>query len=733
MDEASAQVLRDAFEALEDGVAVFDADRRLLACNARYAELLAAVHDMLVPGTRWEDLLQACAHRHVYVDAAEAQREWLANVTGTDDDGSKRLDLRLADGRVHSIAFQAIRDGGFLVSRSDVTDRRRKEAEAAARAQLAEAVLAALPVPAALYDLDRRRTIYASPGAVALMKSTDEVSELIRDPADWDRTMADLRRDGAVSGARVMLAIRNGETIPATLDAVLAEIDGRPHALVVLCKAHRDTDYEGLLRGVVQAFPAPILMTRAKSGQILFKSPEIDRIYGSSEHTTSFWVEPTDRAAFLGALRRRGEVEDYRARFRGADGRPFWGAVAARLIEYEGEEVIVSYSRDLTRQMEIEDELGRQREQLFQNEKIAALGTLLAGISHELNNPLSVVVGHAMMLEDEAGDPEVRRHAGKISEAAARCTRVVRSFLTMAREKPERRERADLDEIVATAVDVAGFSAGAEIDIQCDPAGGLPPVEVDADQITQVVINLILNAEQAIQASGQGGRIIVRTMPVSAKGTVSVVVEDDGPGIPPDLATRIFEPLFSTRAVGEGTGMGLAFCHRMIRAHGGEIRLDPDHTRGARFVIDLPVRAEPDRPDDRAGEVTGRTSTARVLIIDDEADVAELHAEVLARAGYDVVTALSAHEAVDLMRKSRFDAVVSDLNMPGPGGRGFFEMLQQEFRDLMQVTGFITGDTMGRASQSFLAEAKRPYLEKPVTPAELRDFVGRLLADGIPR
>jgi CheY-like chemotaxis protein len=373
----------------------------------------------------------------------------------------------------------------------------------------------------------------------------------------------------------------------------------------------------------------------------------------------------------------------------------------------------------------MEEELAAQRELIFQNEKLSAMGELLAGVAHELNNPLSVVLGHSQMLLDGELVPAARRHAEQVGGAAERCARIVKTFLTMARQQPAKTEIVAINDIVRTAVGVARFGDATRID--CDLARGLPAIAADPDQITQVILNLILNAEQAMRGSGCGDHVILRTRLAPGGGAVELEVEDNGPGIPEELRARVFEPFFTTKKLGEGTGIGLALSHRIVHSHKGEIRLDPAFRHGTRFRVVLPATAGRRSAAD-AAVPAGGGATARILIVDDEADVAEMNGEILAQRGYQVDVTSSVREALALMRRQRYDLVVSDLNMPDIDGRGFFEAITSEFPELVQRTAFITGDTMGRGSQGFLSEADRPFLEKPVSARELCDFVGGLLA-----
>ena len=296
-------------------------------------------------------------------------------------------------------------------------------------------------------------------------------------------------------------------------------------------------------------------------------------------------------------------MHDYKVHLEKQSGERFWSASSSRVIRYRGEDVIVSHVRDLSEQMAIEEELNAQRELVFQNEKLSAMGELLAGVAHELNNPLSVVVGHAQLLLDLDVDPGVRRHTEQINSAASRCARIVKTFLTMARQQPAKIEPVSINEIARTAAGVARYGdRGSRTRIDCELADRLPEVAADPDQITQVILNLLLNAEQAIRGSGKGDHIVVRTRPATGSETVVLEVEDNGPGIPEEVRGRIFEPFFTTKDVGEGTGIGLALVHRIVRSHNGAIRLDAGFRDGTRFQITLPAasaRPPPRQPPSR--------------------------------------------------------------------------------------------------------------------------------------
>ena len=471
-------------------------------------------------------------------------------------------------------------------------------------------------------------------------------------------------------------------------------------------------------------------MTNAENGNLLFRSSETTALFGDVDTSKAYYVDPVARDKYIEILREKGWINEYKTKFRNARGGEFWGAVSARLIDFNGQQVIVSNTRDLTDELAIQEELSSQREMLFQNEKMSALGELLAGVAHELNNPLSVVVGHSLMLREEAADPNTVKRIEKISNAAERCAKIVKTFLAMARQQPSKMENTDVNLLISTAVDVAGYgSKGETLQIECDLSDEIPEIIADGDQITQVIINLIINAEQAIVGTGTGDLISVSTGRGKSSDTVEIYVTDNGPGIPQNIMARIFEPFFTTKDVGDGTGIGLAFCHRIIHSHGGQIWVDTDYEHGSRFGISLPAATKTGQQEEGEDELSRTSRNVNVLVVDDEIDVAELIAEILKKEGFAVDLVHSGAEAVEQLDRRSYDLLLSDLNMPELDGRGLYSVLKERHPDILERTAFITGDTMGFASQSLLQESKRPYLEKPVSPSELRELVYGILND----
>lgn len=720
-------LLQDTIGSLSEGVAIFDAQHRLVIWNERYCQIYSLIRELIVQGALWDDLVRAGVKRGLYVNAVGNEDAWLAENLDRGIAYDQEFPVTHTDGRSYLSRFHRTSSGGFIVTRREVTEQLAAEATARERERLVQKVIESNPVAIVMARLEDGKIIYRSPAADAKFGRVEYAQEFFTTPAERQKYVDLIKPTGAVDGVRLTLLDANGNQFTAAASGRITEYNGEKVVLTANTDITEQMESEALIRLVLEACPAPVQMNKVSNGEILFSSPETIALFGDVENVSESYVDMRIRAAYVQELRKEGFLKERKVQYRNAQGMPIWTAVSARMIRYKGEEVIVSFTRDLTEQLAVEQELADQKEMLFQNEKMSALGELLAGVAHELNNPLSVVVGHSLMLAEDTTDPDVLRQIGKISSAAERCTNIVKTFLSMARQQPTKMEMCDVNALIKTAVDVASYGQAFDrIAVISDLADDLPLIQADGDQITQVIISLILNAEHAMQNTGQSGNIWIETKPAKDGKSISIVVEDDGPGIPSDIRGRIFEPFFTTKGLGEGAGTGLALCHRIVMSHKGQIRLSSETGRGSRFDISLPIVNTAIQASETTVPEMSEKPAGRVLIVDDEVDVADLTAEILERTGYAVDVVYTPSDAVMLMRKGAYSVILSDLNMPDIDGRGFYDVIARDFPELLDATGFITGDTMGKSSQTFLKETQRPYLEKPVSPTELRAFVAAI-------
>jgi PAS domain S-box-containing protein len=656
----------------------------------------------------------------------EDRKDYLDAIVPTGRVDDFQASYKRADGEIFiaSNAGRVAEYRGEKVIVSNVTDiTKQLEADA-----LMRTVLDASTAIISMVSHDDGRILYRTPAALKVFGNAATAMESYAHPETRDEFLRQLNIHGQVEDYKAEFINGKGGQFPASLSSRIIVYKGQQVIVTSLIDLTEQLKTEATIRKVLEACPVPVQMTRVETGELLFRSPETKALFGESVSATHYYENVEDRDQYVKELLQKGWVNGFKVRFLGAKGRPFWGAVSARLIEFNGEAVIVSNTRDLTDDLAMEDELSSQREMLFQNEKMSALGELLAGVAHELNNPLSIVVGHSLMLREEEQEPETVRRIEKISAAAERCAKIVKTFLAMARQQPTKMEPTDINAIVSIAVDVAGYGGGNEsLTINCDLDSRVPDIMADGDQITQMIINLLINAEQAITKAGKGDLITVSTKLGRSVDSIKIIVMDNGPGIPESVRARVFEPYFTTKDVGEGTGIGLAFCHRIVLSHGGQLSLDNDHLEGCKFVVTLPLIFSEDAPSPAVETHSKATRKNRILVVDDEVDVAELIAEILKKEDMDVKIAHSGADAIKCLQAAKYDLVLSDLNMPLMGGRELYETIKRDFQDMLNATAFISGDTMGAASQELCHESGLPCLEKPVSPTELRLLVHGIL------
>jgi signal transduction histidine kinase len=367
------------------------------------------------------------------------------------------------------------------------------------------------------------------------------------------------------------------------------------------------------------------------------------------------------------------------------------------------------------------------QEGLAQSEKLAAMGSLLAGIAHELNNPLSVVVVEAGLLKEEAETSSQAEHASKIVQAAERCARIVQNFLALARQHPPERTQVDLNILITDTVEILASSLRLDnIEVQLSLAEDLPTLWADLHQLRQVVINLATNAHHALREVPSPRRLTLTTRADPERHQVVLQVVDTGPGIPAAFQEPIFEPFFTTKPVGIGTGLGLSLCRGIIEGHGGTISVQSQSGHGASFLIEMPVGRAPTLlsaapiPTEPPPE-QGKT----ILIVDDETGIRHALAYLLRRDGYQVDTAGNGRLALVKLQEKPFDLILCDLRMPELDGPALYQELAKHQPHLLRQFIFLTGDTLSAETSAFLEQTGAPRLTKPFTTAEARRVVGQ--------
>lgn len=744
--EQNKDTLQDAIEAMPDLVAISDKQGNHLTCNDSFARAL---------GLSKRELLGKSAQQitHLYrrfflsidgemVASDEIVVEKLLHALKT----GERLNVITHDSRTFILGLGYLSSGGQILVARDVTQLNQ------ARSRL-ETAIHAMPIGFAYFEKDRVIACNAS------------YERLIRKDRDW---IAKQSSETLIKTVLKRLTNENSEEeLQQGLQSVLKAIHKR-HYFNRILKFNNGSWYdisihpvpdrgfitiatditkrrlleigveenEAKLREILGNQPFPVLVVRTSDSRAIFASNAAKEALG--EKTTV--PGPDEIPGSEPAIQFRTAIEHLIQSLPGqshslinevslkrANEELFPALLSSQDVYFSGEPAKVISFIDISTIKNLQHELETQREALFQSEKLNALGNLLAGVAHELNNPLTVIVANAHVLLKTSDDDNAANRLQNISHAAERCSKIIRSFLDMARKDPGEVAAFEVSDCINQALEVSNLGLRIhEIRIEADIEPNLPSVLGHRDQFVQVILNLIINAQQALDGK-QPPRQINLLAKLNANGTLIVIdIIDNGPGISEEARDRIFEPYFTTKNVGEGTGMGLSMARGILKSHGGTIHLlDSKTSSGTHFQILLPhtdsllQSDEESNPQDR--EIPRQKK--RVLIVDDEPEVVSALGDVIALEGHQVKTVSSAIEALEILEENYFDLILSDIRMPEMDGEQFFGHLKNRFPVMASKTAFITGNDLSQDTLTFLESCERPYLGKPFMPEDISTLI----------
>jgi len=479
---------------------------------------------------------------------------------------------------------------------------------------------------------------------------------------------------------------------------------------------------------------AYIGMIRPDGTSTIAANPHLKLIFGYGGEAADRDVRPFEREHFVDAQARDalferlltdGSVANYLLRLRRADRTFVWVEITGRAEAESGKALrLEALVRDVSERKKLDDETRDIYHQLLQAEKMAALGQTISGVAHELNNPLATILSWAERLTQKPNlDPSVRRGLDIILSESERSARIVRTLLTFARKRQTTRAMVDVNQVVRETLALRAYEQRVtNITVIDALSSGLPPAFADAHQVQQVLLNLIINAEQAMLSASGRGVLVVRTWHDNDSEAVILEINDDGPGIPEDLQAKIFDPLFTTKDVGKGTGLGLTVAYAIIQEHGGRIRLESRPGAGASFFVELPVAgsATPASPPSLGRKAPiEAVEGAAILVVEDETALAAAVIDSLRESGYVVEHAADGEQALLRVQARSFDLVICDLKMPRLDGKAFFRTLSTTSPKLAKRVIFVTGDVAGTDAEKFLEESGCRWLAKPFRLAEL--------------
>jgi PAS domain S-box-containing protein len=395
-------------------------------------------------------------------------------------------------------------------------------------------------------------------------------------------------------------------------------------------------------------------------------------------------------------------------------------------------EAVVEMQHDITESKRAEEEKGLLEQKAQVASRLASVGEMAAGIAHEINNPLTSVIGYSQLLadRDDIGE-DVRMDLKAIDEGAQRVAGIIRRLLTFARQTRPERTLANVNELITNTLDLRDYHLRTNnIKVTTQLATDLPITTADPAQLQQVFLNIIVNAETAMKLARGKGKLLIKTEEVN--GTIRISFKDNGPGIARENLERIFDPFFTTREVGEGTGLGLSICHGIIAEHKGRMWVESEKGKGATFIVELPIVVEPTRLEmvEPAGEKPPKAPRAKILVVDDEPSTLDFLSRLLTNEGHGVDTVSNAAEAFEMVKNKRYSLILLDIKMPGASGIELYGRMQKIAQSFAERVIFITGDIMGTDTEAFLSRTKAPYLTKPFDVNQLKKKIEHFLTGG---
>lgn len=736
----SQQGYRELIDSFNDMVFALGLDGEIRAANRQFAETFSLTFPELV-GHRLDEFLDEPKPDQAAKELARflERRQWTGMVkTRLKRNGA----VRYFDCILHPI----LKDGevvGISGIARDVTQLRESETRFSELFEtLQEGVYFTTP---------DGKLLDANPALVRMLgyESKDEllginVNDLYWNPSERPVLLRELEESNIVRAREITLRRKDGKAL-VCLDTSTAMRDplGRvvryqgtlldiTHRREMEKRLHEEQEFA---RRMVECFPDSIVVLDIE-GRYTYVSPRITEQLGfMPEDLMGKYLgertDPEDRQGLLDlfheivAGKRTYSTTEYRTQHKNGNWRLF-RATASPLFDTAGRITgMVASARDITEVKQLE-------RQVTQSEKLAAMGQMIAGVAHELNNPLTAILGVTDLLRERAKEDGPRRQLELAHQQARRAAEIVQNLLAFARPPAPRKGTILLNDLVRRTLHLQEHALKADrVAVEFVPGTDLAPVIGDLHQLMQVFVNLIVNAIQAIREVRDHGTLRVRSG--QHGGRVWMSFQDDGPGIKPDTLPRIFDPFFTTKRPGKGTGLGLSICLAILKEHGGSIDAQAPPMGGAIFTVYLPA-AQPSPPVAKPDPAAlGKTMAGHsVLVVEDEESIRELVKDGLADYGLEVHSAARGEEAVRMARERAYHVVVCDLKMPGMSGEEVYELIGKRADGSAQPFVFITGDSAEEETAAFLARVGAPTVEKPFKVSDLAVALKALLEPLLP-
>ena len=718
MISKSQQGFRDLIDSFDDHLLALSLDGDIRAANRSFSDFLGLPFQKII-GRSLNEFVEEVGGSPDEFSRGMAKflerRQWTGVV-------QIRLKSKDATFFFECVAHAMLRDEkvhGLTILARDVTSARRNEARFTELFEtLQEGIYIATPEdkilevnPALVRMLgysskDELLSMHVSDVFADESQRTTIIREVKRQPSPESREISLLRKDGhPITCLHTATAIRDASGKVVRFQGALVDITAQRE---VEKRLHKEQEFA---RRLVDSFPDLILVVDANR-KYTYVSPKVPEVLGYDLNESVGMVfgertHPDERGALLSLfqdlLSRRknfGSIE-IQVRHKNGDWRRLKCNFSPLFDETGKIEGVVISGRDVT-------EVKRLEEQLIQAEKLAAMGQMLAGVAHELNNPLTAILGVSELLRERQGvDESTKRQLEMTHRQARRAARIVQNLLEFSRPASPQKKALDLNGIIDRTLQLHDHSLRRNnIETDFQPSPDLPVIVGDANQLIQVFLNLISNAEQAIREVRSSGRIQIRLGKLDDR--VSVTVNDNGPGIKPEALPKLFDPFFTTKRPGGGTGLGLSICMSIVREHGGNMEVESTLGHGASFTVYLPIPASPKRVLSREGDSSSGEhfsplpesfDNRSILVLDDEESIRMLLSEGLSAQGLTVDCAGTAEQALNLVLGKKYDVILCDLKLSGSGpnadGHNVSERLKLASGSNKPEIIFMSGDLLG--------------------------------------
>ena len=654
------------------------------------------------------------------------------------------------DGSTKDIQFRPITlsKGQQLVTYEDITERKEMEEEVYKLSQLQEKVLDNANVW--IDVLDEKANV------VLWNKAAEEISgysaeEVIGHGKIWKWLYPDeeYQREITAKAAAIIEreAVENFETTIRTKDGQtrviswnsrnLVDEDGTPTGSVALGRDVTERkEAEELYSTLANSSQIGVYIVQDRKFQ--FVNPYFQKVVGLDKDDLLgtdllATVHPEDREMArqnaVGMLKGK-RSRPYEFKIIDAQGKVIVVMEVVTSVEYKQKRATLASFMDITERKQMEAEKKELEQQAQVASRLATVGEMASGIAHEINNPLTAVIGYADLVLERDIPEEAKNDVRIIHNGAKRVADIVKRLLAFAHQYQPERTYLDINDIIKTTLELRAYELEtSNIKATTNLAPDLPRTMADAGQLQQVFLNLIINAETEMRLAHGGGKLSVKTETVGS--TIRISFKDDGPGITKENLEKIFNPFFTTREVGKGTGLGLSLCHGIIAEHKGRLYAESKPGKGATFVVELPVITEEKQLEmAEPAEEVKEVAPARILVVDDEPAICQFLKRVLTGEGHEVETVASAGDALERIKGTRYNLILLDIKLPDKSGIELYKHIKDATPSWAKRIVFITGDVMGTDTRSFLSRTRVPYITKPFDTKQLKRDINRKLTEG---